>query len=168
MASKLKPKEQLFCFYYAKLQNSKDAAIKSGFSTMVAELQGDRLLQRKDVADEIQRLCKQQEYDDLLQSVIAGLKRIAFSNVNDSIKLVLKEKNSLENLIDTLDLFPIAEIKIPKESAVEIKFCDRFKAFDKLIELINSQNGKQDANEFYKALEAGASLLSKDGSANGV
>lgn len=168
MASKLKPKEQLFCFYYAKLQNSKEAAIKAGFPPMVAELQGDRLLQRKDITDEFHHLCKQQEYDDLLQSVIAGLKRIAFSNVNDSIKLVLKEKESLDSLLDTLDLFPIAEIKIPKENAVEIKFCDRFKAFDKLIELINSQNGKQDASEFYKALEAGASLLSKEGTSNGV
>lgn len=168
MVNKLKTKEQLFCFYYAKLQNSKEAAIKSGFSPLVAESHGDRLLQRKEITDAIHQLCKQQEYDDLLQSVIAGLKRMAFSNVNDSIKLVLKEKENLENIIDSLDLFPIAEIKIPKENAIEIKFCDRFKAFDKLTELINSQNGKQDASEFYKALETGASLLNKEGTANGV
>lgn len=168
MASKLKPKEQLFCFYYAKLQNSKEAAIKSGFSSFAPEMQGDKLLQRKDISDEINRLCRQQEYDDLLQSVIAGLKRLAFSNVNDSIKLVLKEKENLESLIDSLDLFSISEIKIPKDNSIEIKFFDRFKAFDKLIELVNSKNGKQDASEFYKALEKGASLISKEGNINGV
>ncbi len=163
MINKLKPKEQLFCYYYAQLRNCKEAAIKAGFGTLIAEFQGDRLLQRSDIAQAIKKISQQKEYDELLQSVIAGLNRLAFANTNDSVKLILKNREDLEQTIDTLDLFHIAEIKIPKENAIEIKFFDRFKAFDKLIELINTQTGKQDANEFYKALEARANILSQDG-----
>lgn len=168
MPTKLKPKEQLFCYYYARLRNSKEAAIKAGFSPLIAEHSGDSLLQRKSISDCIKELSRQSEYDELLQSIISGLSRMAFSPINDAIKLALLSKEELETIVDELDLFHIAEIKIPKDNTIEVKFFDRFKAFDKLIELVQAGTGKQDANEFYKALEAGATMLNKDGTADGI
>lgn len=168
MPTKLKPKEQLFCFYFARLRNSKEAAIKAGFPPLIAEHSGDNLLQRKSIVDCVKELSRQSEYDELLQATISGLSRLAFSPINDTVKLALLSKEQLETTIDELDLFHISEIKIPKDNTIEVKFFDRFKAFDKLIELVQASTGKQDANEFYKALEAGATLLNRDGNADGI
>lgn len=165
---KLRPKEQLFCFYYAKLQNSKEAALKAGFSPLTAELQGDRLLQQDNIQAYIREIAKEQVYDDLLQKVISGLIRLAFSPTNDCVSLLLKNKQELMDKLDTLDLFTISEIKTPKDGCMEIKFFDRYKALDKLIELVQTQSNKSEANEFFQALEAGATLLKKGDMEHGV
>jgi len=159
MISKLKQKEQLFCYYYAKLQNCKESAIKAGYGVFSAEKQGDRLLQRADIAKAIKTFQQETEYESLKQSVIAGLQRLAFANTNDSIKLILNGKEELNQLIDKLDLFHIAEIKMPKENAIEIKFFDRFKAFERLLEIVNLQDDKQTSSGFFSALESSANSL---------
>lgn len=164
---KLTKREMLFCFCYSKLQNSKEAAIKAGYLQNNAEIQSQRLLLRADINEQIQLYQRQAQSDELMQVIIAGLKRLAFSNSNDSLKLVFKDRDELQKAIDTLDLFHIAEIKIPKDNALEIKFFDRFKALEKLIELMQADSGKQETNEFYKAFEAGAKKLSSDCQARG-
>lgn len=168
MANKLKQKEQLFCYYYSKLQNSKESAIKAGYGVSSAEKQGDRLLQRADIAKAIKVLQKKFEFESLKQAVIAGLQRLAFANTNDSIRLILNGKEELSQLVDRLDLFHIAEIKMPKENAIEIKFFDRFKAFERLLEIVNQQEDTKSSSGFFNALENSASKLSKGEVQDGV
>ncbi|WMJ23722.1 hypothetical protein RBG61_03410 [Paludicola sp. MB14-C6] len=76
--------------------------------------------------------------------------------------MIFENKEALQGQIEQLDLFHVAEIKIPKENAIEIKFFDRFKAFEQLTELMQLQTDAQEVNEFYKALELGAKSLNKD------
>ncbi|WMJ23721.1 terminase small subunit [Paludicola sp. MB14-C6] len=61
MITKLDLKEQMFCYYYAKLQNVKEAALKAGYSKHNAERQGDKLLQRKEIVSHIKKLSQQQK-----------------------------------------------------------------------------------------------------------
>lgn len=161
MNAKLNFKEQMFCYYYAKLQNVKEAACKAGYPKRNAERQGDKLLQRKEIISHIKKLTQQQKTTELRQSVIAGLTRLAFANTNDAIKLIFESKEELQEHIEQLDLFHIAEIKV-KEGSLEIKFFDRFKALQQLTELLQLQTDAQDVNEFYKALEFSAKSISKD------
>lgn len=160
MTARLKPKEELFCYYYAKLRNSMEAAIKAGFPKFTAEIYGDRLLMRDVVKKRIREIGDHEQNDELMQCIISGLKRLAFSPTSDSIKLAVTNRDELN--IDKLDLFHVSEIKIPKENSIEIKFFDRFKAFDKLIELVEKNSGEKEACEFYKALEASA-MTSNEG-----
>ena len=59
-----------------------------------------------------------------------------------------------------MDLFHISEIKRQKDGAIEIKFFDRLKALEKLekADLLNNE----EANPFYKALENGTKVFSKE------
>ena len=52
--------------------------------------------------------------------------------------------------LSSIDLFNVAEIKRPKEGAMEIKFFDRIKALEKLELLDRSQ--KNSASDFYNAI----------------
>ena len=51
------------------------------------------------------------------------------------------------------DLFNVAEIKRPKEGAMEIKFFDRLKALEKLENLKNADKSAQ--SDFYNAVIGG-------------
>lgn len=151
--------EKLFCYYYHTLQNGKDAAIKSGFPTMRAEAKAAKLLLRADIQAQIAQFSSQKTDDKLLDCIVAGLNRLAFASSCDSLKFMLLDKESLLQQVDKLDLFHISEIKIPKEGALEIKFFDRFKAFDKLLEIARFQSNSDDATEFFAALEASAKSI---------
>ena len=48
------------------------------------------------------------------------------------------------------DLFNVAEIKRPKDGAMEIKFFDRIKALEKLEDI--DENDRSNVSDFYKAL----------------
>lgn len=162
MINELKPKEKLFCYYYAKLRNSKEASIKAGYSRLTAEIQGDRLLMDDTILKVVSEFSRCKENTELLGCVEAGLKRLAFATTNDSVKLMFCDRESANEMLEGLDLFHVAEIKSPKENCVEIKFFDRFKAFDKLIELAMKSENENEACEFYKALESRAADVSED------
>ena len=51
---------------------------------------------------------------------------------NIAISLLFMENPSVDKL-KTMDLFSVAEIKRPKDGAMEIKFFDRLKALEKLL-----------------------------------
>ncbi|MEG0894968.1 MAG: terminase small subunit [Oscillospiraceae bacterium] len=145
----LKPKEILFCQYFVKLQNCKEAAIKAGYSPLVAERTSQNLLKSQAIQSEIGRLCNSYVNNDLFSCALAGLKRLAFTCSNDSLKLLKGE------ISDDLDLFHISEIKI-KDGAIEIKYFDRFKALDMLLKIAKESLEKNDENDFFKALEFSA------------
>lgn len=149
----LNQKEKLFCYYYQKLQNGKDAVIKAGFPALCAEARAAKLLLRVDIQSGIVGFSSNLADEKTLGGIIAGLNRLAFTSSADSLKLLLLDKAQLLEQVDGLDLFHISEIKIPKEGAIEIKFFDRFKAFDKLLEITRHQSSGDDATEFFAALE---------------
>ncbi len=95
----------------------------------------------------------------MLSGIVAGLNRLAFASSADSLKLMLLDRESLLDQMDKLDMFHISEIKIPKDGAIEIKFFDRFKAFDKLLEITRFKSNSDDATEFFAALEASAKSI---------
>lgn len=68
--------------------------------------------------------------------------------------------DSIENL-ENYDLFNVAEIKRPKENAMEIKFFDRLKALEKL-ELL-SKSDKGNTSDFYNAIISGLKNSQSDG-----
>ncbi len=145
----LKPKEILFCQYFVKLQNCKEAAIKAGYLPLTAEKAAQNLLKSQAIQAEIERLCNSYVNNDLFCCALAGLKRLAFTCSNDSLKLLKGE------ISDDLDLFHISEMKI-KDGAIEIKFFDRFKALDMLLTIAKESLEKNDENDFLKALQFSA------------
>ncbi len=154
MKAKLKAKEKLFCIYYQKLRNPKEAAIKAGYN-LLPELNGTKLLERKEITDCITELEEKSKKDELTLCAAAGLKRLAFGSIDDCIRLMFadfSDTDNTEQFIRTLDLFNISEIKKPKDGSLEIKFFDRFKALEKLLDIGNLHSG-EDLNGFYKALE---------------
>lgn len=152
--SELSDKERLFCRYYMATWNSREAALRAGYS-LFPERNGTRLLAKKEIKNEISRLYKS-DSSFKLAGIQAGYERLAFSSISDAIKLVFTKDLDI-NDIDKMDLFNISEIKRSKDGALEIKFFDRFKALDKLRELENYK--KEEVPPFYKALMESAKSL---------
>lgn len=89
------------------------------------------------------------------KEICEGLRRLAFGDITDAIILLYESEENIINLLPSLDLFNVSEIKRPKGGGMEIKFFDRLKALEKLRELAdyNSEGG---TSSFYEALERGA------------
>ena len=86
------------------------------------------------------------------QSVISGLKRLAFGNCNDAVYLAFAEELPPPDVIRRLDLFGVSEIKRVKGGGVEVKLADRLKAMEKLHELQSTLNEKDTAESLIRAL----------------
>lgn len=94
-----------------------------------------------------------------LREVEAGLRRLAFGDLSDVIRLITAEKVSdLEP--EKMDLLLISELKYSK-NGVEVKLFDRMKAMLKLAELaeIAAESGEEG---FFEALERSAHSLGSD------
>lgn len=150
---KLTKKELDFCQWYARLQNPKEAAIKSGY-TVLPEYRGINLLSKKQIASKIKELEKENRVDENLVS--AGLSRLAFGSTADAVKLILSANSDNPPSPDDLDLFNVSEIKFTSGKGMEIKFFDRLKAFEQLSKLSESELNSS-ALSFYEALERSAS-----------
>ncbi len=151
--NKLTKKELDFCRWYARLQNPKEAAIKSGY-TVLPEYRGINLLSKKHIVCKIKELEKENTTDSNLVS--AGLSRLAFGSISDAVKLILSANGDNPPQPDTLDLFNVSEIKFTSGKGMEIKFFDRLKALEQLSKLSESSLNSS-ALSFYEALERSAS-----------
>lgn len=142
----LTTKEKLFCSYYAGSGNSREAAALAGYRN--PEKNGNALLTRDDISLELSRIyeAKNRNYR---QQARAGYERLAFGNVTDAVRLMFSENPDMQE-ISSLDLFNVAEIKRPKDGALEIKFFDRIKALEKLETADNDEN--RGVSDFYRAL----------------
>lgn len=163
----IKPKEEMFCYFFIRLRNSKEAAIKAGFSQIFAESTAAKLLSRADIAQHIDELVAKEKKSKLEQAAIAGLERLAFGSSNDSVSIAFLNVEmlgdlSLEEKLAALDLYNISEFKRPKENTVEIKFFDRFRALEKLLELATASNGSETLRGLYSALENSARQIQDD------
>lgn len=124
---KLTKKEKDFCSYFCENGDMEQSALLAGYQN--PKKASNKLICRSDICDEIARTVK--EKNKLKSSfVLIGLYRLAFSNVADAVSL-LYENAPTKELINSLDLFSVSEIKRTDKS-VEIKFFDRVKALEKL------------------------------------
>lgn len=102
--SKLTPKQELFCAYYAIKRNATQAAIEAGYSKKTAYSIGEENLKKPDIKNRIDELLK--EHSDKAmsdgQKVIKELEEIAFSRSAyhfDSLEMKVSDKlKALENL----------------------------------------------------------------------
>lgn len=159
---KLRGKTDRFCYYYHLLRNGKEAAVKAGFFPVLAESAAGKLLQRADVWDEIRALDEAREKRAIKRDAVAGLQRLAFGSVNDSVSLLFLSEEKLDQVLQTLDFFPISEIKKPKENMLEIKFFDRLKALEKLIDLSEEESKTDGLTQLYQALDKSAAAIRTD------
>ncbi len=152
----LTPREKQFCCLYANNGNFKEAAICAGFSQ--PDRVGAALLLRDDINAEIERIYKSRT-KNYRQRARAGYERLAFGNVSDAVRLMFDE-NPSEKSLEAYDLFNVAEIKRPKDGAMEIKFFDRIKALEKLEYAEESE--QKGISDFYNALIGGIKNSDKE------
>ena len=150
----LTKKQQLFCRFYVNTGNARESAVQAGI-TPDPQKSGEELLCKSEITHQIGRLLRQRR-EMLSLKALCGYERLAFGSIVDGIRLLYMEDPGQAQL-EAMDLFNIAEIKKPKDGAMEIKFFDRLKALEKLME------AKQEADTpcipFYKALQQGAQAL---------
>lgn len=146
--SQLNKKEKMFCRKY----------LETGDVVKAAELSGIKkdpylLLNKEEITEEIKSLGdtlnKNSEY-----IAKSALIRLAVGNVSDAASLLFKEDAGKSEL-EKLDLFMVSEIK-RKGDTTEIKFFDRFKAINSLLDGFDNE---QSNVPFYEALKAGAEAL---------
>lgn len=145
----LTEQEKEFCYYYAESGNAAEAAAAAGFTE--PDKTGMALMLRKEINDEIGRLYEAKA-KNCRQRARAGYERLAFGGVADAVSLIFGDDPSPEQLAG-YDLFNVAEIKRPKDGAMEIRFFDRLKALEKL-EAFDDGTG-QGVSRFYDALARG-------------
>lgn len=145
-------KEKYFCLCYAESGNVSDAASRAGYRR--PEKDGAVLMTREDIIGQIEKLCKLRAGNARERARI-GYERIAFGNVSDAVSLLFDADPAARDL-NSCDLFNVAEIKRPKEGALEIKFFDRIKALEKLEGFDEEEHRqKNPVSEFYQALVSG-------------
>ena len=155
-SSELTSKEKLFCCYFVSSGNCKEAAACAGFRN--AEQRGNALLARDDINAEIRRLFETKNKNYRMQAR-SGYERLAFGNVTDAVRLMFSQDPQLSDL-SSYDLFNVAEIKKPKDGALEIKFFDRLKALDRLLDM--GRAGQGGAEGFIEALARSAGAAADD------
>jgi hypothetical protein len=147
----MKKKEKAFCVFISQGKSVEEASVMAGFRKGA---QGMLLLARPDIGKEILRLMGERK--SLYKAIaLAGYERLAFGDVSDAVALLGQDSITEENLLGK-DLFMVSEIKKPKDGALEIKFFDRYKALERLIQ---QDDDEKRSLPFYEALESGAKAL---------
>lgn len=138
--NKLTVREKEFCSSFLNTGSAEKAAKKAGFLKNSAQT-GEKLLQRQDITEEIERIARQRE-KLLANMASAGYMHLAFGSISDAVSLLYMDKPTKSEL-ENMDLFLVSEIKHPKDGAMEIKFFDRLKALEKLDGRGEEDNGAQ-------------------------
>ncbi len=149
--------KKLFLNYFMMLRNVKEAALNLGIPESKAFSEGMKILHSAYSRNNIRKL-NSQEYINQGQ-IKAGLERLAFGSINDTVKLAFSDEPMSEAQISSLDLFNVSEIKRIKGGGVEIKLFDRQKALEKLWEIENSADFSSSADSFYSAIIKGANAI---------
>ncbi len=153
---KLTSREREFCSCFLNTGSSSLAAQRAGWLKN-PEQAGEKLLCRKEIADEIEALARQRE-KSLANMASVGYQRLAFGNISDAVSLLYMENPSRADLSE-MDLFLVSEIKRPKDGSMEIKFFDRLKALEKLESKQEEENGVQ---SLFDAIDEGARSVGSD------
>ena len=142
-----------FAQMFVRTRNSTEAALLLGEEPQRAKAAGEQLYCDSRVQKEIKRLDK--ENPQSLCYVKTGLSRLAFGSVNDAVQLVFDDEITEEKIAHA-DLFNVSEIKRIKGGGVEVKFWDRQKALEKLVELDPDLKEISDAEKFIQAVYSGS------------
>lgn len=74
--------------------------------------------------------------------VAEGLRKLAFGDVNDAVRLVFAEEPPSPELLTKMNLFNVSAITRDKGGGVEVRFFDRQKALERLYDYAHAgQNG---------------------------
>lgn len=157
MKKSISEKEKSFCRDYAYSGDARGSAARAGYIISPGR-SAAKLLSRDDIRKEISEIEKQRS--NARGCAEKGLYRLAFGSVSDALKLILNPDSLSEKDAETLDLFNVSDIKIPKGGGIEIKFFDRQKALEKLATLESPSENPQ--SSFIKALSMGADRLMQD------
>lgn len=152
---RMERKEKLFCRYYARCGDPKQAAVKAGW-LLGAERAGILLLEREEIRQEIKRAV--QEHRELSGICQTAWERLAVGRISDAVRLLFHEGDAPPENLEEMELLNISEIKRPKGGGMEIKFFDRLKALEKLQET-DADSRESEGAVFYAALEKGAAAL---------
>lgn len=146
----LSEKEKQFCYYMAKGRGIKKSAALASFKNPL--ITGLKLAANSTIKKQIETLKNAKKQ---LPEVSDGLRAIAFGDISDAVRLATTKE--IENLdIGTLDLQMVSEIKFSKNGGIEIKFYDRIKALEKLMEVTDNDS---EGSDFFKALQESATRL---------
>lgn len=138
-----------FCCYYAVLGSTAEAAVRAGFPKETALEDGIRCLRSRKCREMIENI------RSLLSDssgVAAGLNRLAFGSCSDAVYLAFADELPPPEVISSLDLYNVSEIKRVKGGGVEIKLFDRIKALEKLSELESAYSERDKAEGLINAL----------------
>ena len=111
---------------YAESGNAREAARGAGYSR--PEKAAAALMLREDIGREIEAVFDSRSRN-CRRMAVAGYERLAFGSVTDAVRLMFEDE---PQSVGQYDLFNVAEIKRPKDGAMEIKFFDRIRALEKL------------------------------------
>lgn len=143
-------KKKLFCCYFVKYGNIRESAVKAGFPSETAMLDGIECLRSAYCQKFISKLFSSLTCN--INGIMSGLERLAFGNSNDAVSLAFSDDCPSADFISNLDLFNVSEIKKVKGGGVEIKLFDRLKALEKMFEFVSTCNSSSVADNFINAL----------------
>ncbi len=143
-----------FCCAYVKLGNINEAAAAAGCTDEDAFQWGINILRKKKYRQLILQL-RSIFSAETKDQVMCGLERLAFGSSADAVKLVLSEEIPDEQELKEMNLFNVSEIKKVKGGGVEVKFSDRQKALERLMEYAGNSDRSAAAKSLLNAL-AGA------------
>ena len=154
----MKPREKEFCRLMTVYADPVRAAREAGYKH--PEKAWSELSAREEIVGEIRR--RSENIRSIYESTaVCGLYRLAYGGAGDALTLLYREKLS-EDELHRLDLRNVSEIKRTDKS-VEVRFCDRIKAIEKLKELLESGSKQGSGTGLLDAILLSAEALSNRG-----
>lgn len=158
--TKTAQREALFCRNCALLGSAKEAATLAGYPAKSLDKTLRALLAREEIREKIAEELRALSGEAIRGLALRGLCRIAFGGVSDAVKLAYLEEAPSPGVLSGMDLFALSELRRPKSGGCEIRFYDRIKALELLL-----QHGGEKEREQSGFLEAllGAAEKGEDG-----
>lgn len=154
----MKPREKEFCRLMTIYGDPIQAARQAGFKH--PENAWSELCAREEIVSEIRR--RSESIRSIFESTAAcGLYRLAYGGVSDALTLLYREQLSEDDL-KTLDLRNVSEIK-RTDKGIEIRFCDRIKAVERLHELLSADAEQEGSTGLLDAILLSAEALGSRG-----
>ena len=150
----MKQKEKDFCRLMTILADPARAAREAGYPN--PDKEWPALLERDDIVDEIRRRMKKIR-SVYKSTAVCGLYRLAYGDVSDALTLVYSDYVN-EDKLKALDLMCVSEIK-KTDKGIEIKFCDRMKAIEKLNEILGTEEVTGTASGLLDAMRKSADAI---------
>ena len=144
-------RRRAFCRWYAALGDPFEAAVRAGYPPETADDTATELLTKASCKRYLAALGASPALT-VRQHVLAGLKRLAFSRVNDAVRLMLSDE---PESIGSLDLFPVSAVKRDKNGSIELRFYDRQKALEQLLACASADDSQAAAEAMLSALSGG-------------